>query len=420
MDDREVMRLERELVGLRIDGYFPTPRGLAEHMVWLAGVRGYEAVWEPSAGAGAIADAIRDAAPNANLSVCEACPRLRAILEAKGHNVVGSDCMEHTGSYAAVLMNPPFERGHDMEHARHAYDQLVEGGALVAIMCEGPFFREDRQSVEFREWLDEVGGVTFRLPDGTFDRGDRPTRVSTRLVAIGVPNAERRIAITLEEIEAADARRRVVWAPPCEERTYASPTAKRIAKAAAGMDAAIARKRTSSQPMQRLTPRRARMASGAANEAERLERVQRLLRALADAHERGECPAELESVRNRTEVEDLLGRRNYLGPWAYTHAIRWALDALPEAERYEPRAVRLRRLSTDAHLRDCARCDLPTEADVDAAEWLAKTADTRDPSRAADILVPIRDYRRLRKLGITDQASLDRAREALNRVGGAE
>lgn len=98
----------------------------------------------------------------------------------------------------------------------------------------------------------------------------------------------------------------------------------------------------------------------------------------------------------------------------------WSLDALPEAERYEPRAVRLRRLSTDAHLRDCARCDLPTEADVDAAEWLAKTADTRDPSRAADILVPIRDYRRLRKLGITDQASLDRAREALNRVGGAE
>jgi hypothetical protein len=51
-------------------------------------------------------------------------------------------------------MNPPFEKGQDIEHVRHAYDQLKPGGRVVAIMSEGPFFRSDKKATEFRDWLE--------------------------------------------------------------------------------------------------------------------------------------------------------------------------------------------------------------------------------------------------------------------------
>jgi hypothetical protein len=54
----------------------------------------------------------------------------------------------------------------------------------VSVMCEGPFFRADRKSREFREWLDAVGGWNEILPSGVFEASDRPTSVKARLVVI--------------------------------------------------------------------------------------------------------------------------------------------------------------------------------------------------------------------------------------------
>jgi len=53
---------------------------------------------------------------------------------------------------------------------------------LVAIISEGPFFREDRKATEFRNFLfDDVHRcISTRLPDGTFT-------VQTRLVTIEAP-----------------------------------------------------------------------------------------------------------------------------------------------------------------------------------------------------------------------------------------
>jgi len=87
-------------------------------------------------------------------------------------------------------MNPPFEKGQDIEHIRHAYELLAAGGRLVAIASEGPFFRSDAKSVAFREWLcglddafDEV------LPADTFTgvAAFRQTGVKTRLLVLNKP-----------------------------------------------------------------------------------------------------------------------------------------------------------------------------------------------------------------------------------------
>ena len=65
-------------------------------------------------------------------------------------------------------MNPPFEGGQDMQHVRHAFGFLADGGHLVAIMGAGVSFRSDRRYSEFRGWVDDMGGEFQDIPAGTF------------------------------------------------------------------------------------------------------------------------------------------------------------------------------------------------------------------------------------------------------------
>ena len=174
---------EAALIGTKIPGYFPTPRTLAQNLVYRADIKPGMKVLEPSAGKGNIADQVPK---EADLSVIEINPTLRDLLETKGYNVVDHDFLEHTGEYDRIVMNPPFEKGQDIDHVRHAYDLLKPGGKLVSIMSEGPFFRSDKKATEFREWFEEVGGTSEKLPAGSFTgpEAERQTGVSARLVEI--------------------------------------------------------------------------------------------------------------------------------------------------------------------------------------------------------------------------------------------
>ncbi|WP_027184822.1 PLxRFG domain-containing protein [Desulfovibrio inopinatus] len=182
-----IKEAERALVGRKIDGYFPTPSHIAEDMVDRLDVQPGMTVLEPSAGKGNLLDALAQSHPDVEVEAIEPVQDLRTILESKGHKVAGRDFMEHEGQYDRILMNPPFENGQDMDHVRRAYDQLKPGGKLVAIMSEGTFFRTDKKSNGFREWLDAVDGVSEKLPEGSFKSSERPTGVATRLVEIEKP-----------------------------------------------------------------------------------------------------------------------------------------------------------------------------------------------------------------------------------------
>jgi hypothetical protein len=83
-------------------------------------------------------------------------------------------------------MNPPFENQSDAVHVGHAYELLRPGGRLVSVVSEGPFFRTDKKSVAFREWLGEVGAAIEELSDDAFAGIDafRQTNVRTRLITI--------------------------------------------------------------------------------------------------------------------------------------------------------------------------------------------------------------------------------------------
>lgn len=197
--DRKIKEMELELVGRDIPGYFPTPKPVVEKMLEKADIQPGMKVLEPSAGKGNIADAIKDKHPDADLEVVEYEGALRKVLEAKGHKLVGVDFLQHKDEYDRIVMNPPFEKGQDIDHVRHAYELLKPGGRLVAIMSEGAFSRGDKKATAFREWLEQVGGTSEKLPEGSFKSSERPTGVATRLVVIDKPAEARTESATKQE-----------------------------------------------------------------------------------------------------------------------------------------------------------------------------------------------------------------------------
>lgn len=143
---------------------FPTPAELADRMVELADIRPGQCVLEPSAGTGAIIDAIRRK-PNHGCAITaveinpELAKRLRTVDCVETVCADFLTCNGDLGLFERVLMNPPFENGADIRHIQHARTLLTPGGRLVAICANGPRQRE-KLMPEAEDWID--------LPTGSF------------------------------------------------------------------------------------------------------------------------------------------------------------------------------------------------------------------------------------------------------------
>ena len=186
-EEKKQEELHRKINGLKfsnIPGYFPTPQPVIELMIEQADIYSSHTILEPSAGSGAIMDAVKPLCHS--IQGVEIQHSLSDILTSKGHTVHFGDFlnwMPLTTKYDRIIMNPPFEKGQDMKHVQHAYNNCLSGfGRLVAIMCAGPFFRQDKKSVAFREWLNELGAEVEDLPLDSFKQGG--TGVNTKIVVI--------------------------------------------------------------------------------------------------------------------------------------------------------------------------------------------------------------------------------------------
>jgi predicted RNA methylase len=183
---KEIREKEQNLRWQKIPGFFPTPKPIVEKMMDEADIQEGDAVLEPSAGIGDIANGIK--ARGSNPDVVEINPSMRDILQAKGHNVVSDDFLSYDANkkYDKIVMNPPFEKGQDIDHVRKAYGHLKPGGKLVAIMGAGTFSNSQRKTTAFREWLEEVGGESEQLPANSFKGKDafKETGVSAYMVTI--------------------------------------------------------------------------------------------------------------------------------------------------------------------------------------------------------------------------------------------
>lgn len=184
--DDPVQVAERELIGIQLPGFFPTPRPVIEEMLQYAELGDGMRVLEPSCGKGDILDSLRNFGVELALYPIEKNLSLADVLAAKGYAVDFCDFLNYQGEHDRILMNPPFEVGQDIDHVRHAYTCLAPAGKLVSIMSEGPFFRGDKKSTEFRQWLDQLRGQSYELPEDAFNTAEafRQTGVKTRIVVI--------------------------------------------------------------------------------------------------------------------------------------------------------------------------------------------------------------------------------------------
>lgn len=165
----------------QIPGYYPTPKALVELMIEKADIHMGLRVLEPSAGHGSIVDGLQGL--YVDVDACELNHTLAQILKDKGIKVVGDDFMLYLNEvkYDRVLMNPPFEKGQDVEHVTRAYDMLRHLGRLVAIMSPGWTFRTGPKAEAFRALVEECG-TWETLPDGSFK--DSGTGTSAVIVTL--------------------------------------------------------------------------------------------------------------------------------------------------------------------------------------------------------------------------------------------
>ncbi|MDR6218168.1 methyltransferase [Deinococcus soli (ex Cha et al. 2016)] len=169
--------------------FFPTPSAVCDlviaslepdRMAWREQLR----VLEPSAGKGALLDALRpsleahlaqEGAPrNVTVHACELLPGNRLTLRAKGYDVVSDNFLEYSPSdgYDLILMNPPFSVPGDknawVTHLLHAWSLLNPGGRLVAILPDTLRHRSDRQVMDVYALaalyghIEEIGRGAFK------------------------------------------------------------------------------------------------------------------------------------------------------------------------------------------------------------------------------------------------------------------
>lgn len=183
-------KAEAQLLGVKVEGFFPTPKPIAKQAVELLEIDGQMTVLEPSAGKGDLAEALQSMHPNAKISVIEKWSKARDILALKGFNVVGHDALSHFEKYDRVLMNPPFEKKQDIIHVMHAFKHnLKPNGRLVAIMGEGAFFRNHKLDADFRDFFEQHGVYNESFKDAFKGAGSfRQTGVASRLVVLEKPS----------------------------------------------------------------------------------------------------------------------------------------------------------------------------------------------------------------------------------------
>lgn len=143
--------------------FFATPPELADKLVSLVEWDTWEdpVVLEPSAGQGAIIDAIWKIKSDVCVYTCELMDTNRLILEQKYgpsiHQYEDYDFLVHAKrqcfAYNVIIANPPFTKNQDIDHLRAMYGLLKPGGQMVCMTSKHWELSNNKKETEFREWL---------------------------------------------------------------------------------------------------------------------------------------------------------------------------------------------------------------------------------------------------------------------------
>lgn len=154
--------------------FFETPVAIARQLVETAGVQPGMHVLEPSAGGGRI---VREILAVGGIPfICEVQAELaRSLLKGDlrirwfGTDFLAIGYGEIIGiTFPAIIANPPFARGADVDHVTHMLRFLGPGGRLVSVMSPAWTFRETEKHRTFRDTVGSMKSSWNELPAGSF------------------------------------------------------------------------------------------------------------------------------------------------------------------------------------------------------------------------------------------------------------
>lgn len=168
--------------------FFATPENVAEEM--MNEVLGYpDRILEPSAGHGALIDALLNIRPNSTVHALELSELNYEVLRDKYDyfnqvKVAQGDFLELTDKheYDLIIANPPFSKNQDIDHVYKMYDLLAPGGRIITIMSTSWTFGQQHKQKQFREWIEEVGATVRSNENGAFKSSG--TMVNSVMVTI--------------------------------------------------------------------------------------------------------------------------------------------------------------------------------------------------------------------------------------------
>ena len=165
--------------------FFATPPEVADWLVMLAGgIHEDEKVLEPSAGTGAIIDAIHRSCNDVIVDCFELMPENKELLSPKKNiQILGDDFTKcDVAQYDKIIANPPFSKNQDIKHVKRMYEHLKEGGTVAAIMSCHWKIASEKECADFRKWLEDVGGKIYNIEGSAFQTSG--TGIETTAVII--------------------------------------------------------------------------------------------------------------------------------------------------------------------------------------------------------------------------------------------
>ena len=168
--------------------FFPTPREIAELMCELAELSADSIVLEPSCGRGDLADVIYEQGVATLMGIELNSDNERYLADKPYETLIGTDFLEFAANtegqhdWTHIISNPPFSKQQDIDHIRTAFEIMNTGGILVSVVSVSPFFRNNKKSVDFRNWLDDNGAEVIDVPAGAFKASG--TNIPTKIIKI--------------------------------------------------------------------------------------------------------------------------------------------------------------------------------------------------------------------------------------------
>jgi len=159
---------------------FFTPPELADRVAEEACPMPRETVLEPSAGGGALFDALlREGVDAADITTVDIDPDAAVAVMSEDNHITADFLELDAVKFDVIVMNPPFTKGQAVAHLSHAL--TLVNRRLVAIMPAGFLASDRKATLALREQL--TAGFVFTivdLPAGSFK--DAGTMVRTQLL----------------------------------------------------------------------------------------------------------------------------------------------------------------------------------------------------------------------------------------------